>query len=243
MSPPTLTSRAMVPHEGTSNSILRISGLQKLQVSTNNKCHNMKTSCPKVSLPWLHRVFPLWLQFPSNNNKGFMKTVVPISTKPGAYCAGFCHISAWINHGCTCVPPLLNLPPTCHSIPPLWVTEHLTWAPWVIQQISLATHPTYGNLYWYWWTFLQGSNGDMDRANRHSGEGEGGRNWENLKVWKETLSNHRPQGSRSRHSGLLGQECQKYPHRELSSSSSQKHACLVGRIFSNHLQSAHTVIV
>ena len=212
----------------------------------------------QCQLPWLHRVFPLWLQFPPNNNKGFVKTVVPISTKPGAfqkrcfnwriiallYCAGFCRTSTWINHGYTCVPSLLNLPPTSRSIPPLWVvTEHLIWAPWVIQQISLATHLTYGNLYWYWWTFLQGRNGDMDRANRHSGEGEGQRNWENLKLWKETLSNDRPQGSKSRHSGLLGQECQKYPHRELSSSSAQKHACLIGRIFSNQLQSTHTVIV
>ena len=49
MSAPTLTSGAMVPQEGMSNSILRISGLQKLQVSTNNKCYNMKTRCPNAN--------------------------------------------------------------------------------------------------------------------------------------------------------------------------------------------------
>ena len=35
---------------------------------------------------------------------------------------------------------------------------------------------------WYWWTYLQGSNGDTDIQNRlvdTVGEGEGGMNWEN----------------------------------------------------------------
>ena len=35
------------------------------------------------------------------------------------YCGGFCHISTWISHGCTCVPPSWNsLPFPPHAIPP-----------------------------------------------------------------------------------------------------------------------------
>ena len=52
------------------------------------------------------------------------------------YCDGFCHPSTWISHRYTYVPSLLNLPPTFHPIPPLWVvTEHQIWAPCIIQQI------------------------------------------------------------------------------------------------------------
>ena len=52
------------------------------------------------------------------------------------YYVGFCHTSTWISHRYTYVPSLLNLPPTFHPIPPLWVvTEHQIWAPCLIQQI------------------------------------------------------------------------------------------------------------
>ena len=33
------------------------------------------------------------------------------------YCVGFCHTSTWINHRYTCVPSLLNLPPSTPSHP------------------------------------------------------------------------------------------------------------------------------
>ena len=46
------------------------------------------------------------------------------------YCLDFCHISAWINHGCTYVPSLLNLP----STPPGYYRAPVG-VPWVIQQI------------------------------------------------------------------------------------------------------------
>ena len=36
------------------------------------------------------------------------------------YCAGFCHTSTWISHGCTC-PPILNPPPISLPTPSLWV--------------------------------------------------------------------------------------------------------------------------
>ena len=53
------------------------------------------------------------------------------------YCIGFCCVSTWISHRYTCIRSLLNLPPTSHPIPLLWVlTEHQIWAPCVIQQIS-----------------------------------------------------------------------------------------------------------
>ena len=41
------------------------------------------------------------------------------------YWGGFCHTLTRISHGCTCVPPILNLPPTSLHTPSLWVVpEH-----------------------------------------------------------------------------------------------------------------------
>ena len=55
------------------------------------------------------------------------------------YCVGFCHTTLWIYHKYTYIPSLLNLPPSPHPIPPLWVvTEHVDWAPCVIQQLPTS---------------------------------------------------------------------------------------------------------
>ena len=46
------------------------------------------------------------------------------------YCVRFCRTPIWISHRYTYVPSLVNLPPTSHPIPPLWVvTEHWVWVP------------------------------------------------------------------------------------------------------------------
>ena len=48
--------------------------------------------------------------------------------------------------GYTYAPSFLNLPPIFHPIPPLWVvTEHQTWAPYIIQKIPTVG----GNVNWY----------------------------------------------------------------------------------------------
>ena len=63
------------------------------------------------------------------------------------YCVGFCHTS-WISHRYTYDPSLLNLPPTSHSIPPLWaVTEHQFELPESYSKLPLAICFTYGGVY------------------------------------------------------------------------------------------------
>ena len=52
------------------------------------------------------------------------------------YCVGFYRTSPWISQSYTCVPSLVNLPPTSHPFPPLEVvSEHQLWVPCVTQQI------------------------------------------------------------------------------------------------------------
>ena len=54
-------------------------------------------------------------------------------------CIGFCHISTWISHRYIYVLSLLNLPPTSHPIPPLYIfTQHQIWAPVSGSKFSLA---------------------------------------------------------------------------------------------------------
>ena len=50
----------------------------------------------------------------------------------------FWHTSAWINHRCTDIPSLLNLPPTSCPFPPLGYYRALVSVPWVIQQIAIG---------------------------------------------------------------------------------------------------------
>ena len=78
------------------------------------------------------------------------------------YCVGFCHTAAWISHRYTYVPSLLNLPPTSH---PSRLLQRCYRAPvrvpLVIQLIPIGYVER-----WCWWTYLQGSNGDVDIENR-----------------------------------------------------------------------------
>ena len=56
------------------------------------------------------------------------------------YFVGFCCASTWISHRYTYVPSLLNLPPTSHPIPTLFiVTEFLIWPPCILRQISTGS--------------------------------------------------------------------------------------------------------
>ena len=52
----------------------------------------------------------------------------------------------------------------------------------IVKQILYINRYTWNLDRWYWWTYLQGSNGDADIENRFvdtAGDGEGGTNWEN----------------------------------------------------------------
>ena len=42
---------------------------------------------------------------------------------------------------------------------------------------------------WYWWTYLEGGNGDTDIKNRLVGEKESGVNWENMETYIIHLEN------------------------------------------------------
>ena len=47
------------------------------------------------------------------------------------YCDGFCHTSLWVGNRHTCVPSILNPPPTSLCTPSLQVvTEHQLWMPY-----------------------------------------------------------------------------------------------------------------
>ena len=74
----------------------------------------------------------------------------------------FCQVSTWISRRYTYVPSLLNLPPTSH---PSRLLQRRYRAPvrvpLVIQLIPIGYVER-----WYWWTYLQGSNGDVDTENR-----------------------------------------------------------------------------
>ena len=81
------------------------------------------------------------------------------------YCVGFCHTAAWISHRYTYVPSLWNLPPTSSNEldePKACYTE---W-----NKSEGEKEGSYINAYiWnlerrYWWTYLQGSNGDINTA-------------------------------------------------------------------------------
>jgi len=86
------------------------------------------------------------------------------------YCDGFSHISTWISHRYTRVPPILNPPPTPLPIPPLQAfPEHQLWVPcfmhltgpghlFYIWQCTcfdaiLSNHPTLSS-HWVWKSVL-----------------------------------------------------------------------------------------
>ena len=64
------------------------------------------------------------------------------------YCDGFCHTSICISYRYTCVPFLLNLPPTFLPTPFLQVvTKHWLWVPCIIHQTPTDHLFTYHNVY------------------------------------------------------------------------------------------------
>ena len=64
------------------------------------------------------------------------------------YCTGFCCTLTWIRHRYTYVPSLLNLPPTSHSILPLWVViEHQCEFPKPYSKFPVDIYFTYGSIY------------------------------------------------------------------------------------------------
>ena len=64
------------------------------------------------------------------------------------YCDGFSHISTWISHRYTCVPPILNPPPTPLPIPPLQAfPEHQLWVPCFMHWTGPGHLFTYGNVH------------------------------------------------------------------------------------------------
>ena len=63
-------------------------------------------------------------------------------------CIGFCHVSTWISHRYMCVFSLLNLPPTSHPIPPLYIfTQHQIWAPVSYSKFPWLSNFTYCIVY------------------------------------------------------------------------------------------------
>ena len=55
------------------------------------------------------------------------------------YCIDFCHTTMWISHMYTYISSLLNLPPTSHPIPPLWViAEHQVELPVLYSNFLLS---------------------------------------------------------------------------------------------------------
>ena len=62
----------------------------------------------------------------------------------------FCQMSTWINHRCTYVPSVSNLPPVSFPIPPLPAsTEPLLELPETQSNFPLATYLTYGNIHFH----------------------------------------------------------------------------------------------
>jgi len=79
--------------------------------------------------------------------------------------------------------------------------------------------------------------GHRGQTCEHSGEGEGGTNGDNLKVlFRVNTVTRSLRAARAGIQGCWGRTARNI-HRELSSSSAQKHAYLVGRIFFNRLLS------
>ena len=74
-----------------------------------------------LSVIWevlIHSLFCSLISFPSFF-KIFVFNWLMIALQ---YWFDFCHIWTWINHRCTYVPSLLNLPPTSHPFPPFLVS-------------------------------------------------------------------------------------------------------------------------
>ena len=106
------------------------------------------------------------------------------------YCVGFCHTATWISHRYTYVPSLLNLPPTSH---PSRLLQRCYRAP-VRVPLAIQLIPIGYVERWYWWTYLQGSNGDIDIEDRLTDPswGAGGEEkqrvgWTERVAWKHTL--------------------------------------------------------
>ena len=81
----------------------------------------------------------------------FSQTFFKWRISASQYCIGLCHPWTWVSCRYTCVPSLLNLPPTCHPIPLLQVVTELRFAfpesyefPLVIiLHMVVYTHPCY----------------------------------------------------------------------------------------------------
>ena len=63
------------------------------------------------------------------------------------YCIGFCHTSTWISHRYTYVPSIWNLPPTSHSILPLWFSWTILL---VLCPIRVSLDERFSAEGWWW---------------------------------------------------------------------------------------------